>query len=209
MARRGDTMHERGWPFVPGDEVAGTVREVGDGVTGLAAGQRVAAFMTQGGLAKVARARAALAVPLPDAVPFPLAAAAPAMLTTALLLLTDAARFTPGERVLVHSATGGVGSAVAQLVPVLGGGRLVGTVGRPDKVATALEAGYDAAFARTDDLPDAVRAATGGGADVVLDPLGATMVELRRRQVRRPGRRPVAAASAGPRVRTSRRRTTP
>ena len=82
--------------------------------------------------------RAEFVVPVPDQVPSPVAAAAPLMLTTALLLLEDAARFRPGETVLVHSASGGVGSAVAQLVPVLGGGLRIGTVGRPDKVASAL-----------------------------------------------------------------------
>jgi NADPH2:quinone reductase len=67
------------------------------------------------------------------------------MLTTALLLLQDAARFRPGETVLVHSATGGVGGAVARLVPVLGGGLRIGTVGRPGKIASARKNGYGVA----------------------------------------------------------------
>ena len=67
------------------------------------------------------------------------------MLTTALLLLTDAARFRPGDSVLVHGASGGIGSAVAQLVPALGGGLRIGTVGRPDSVTAALANGYDVA----------------------------------------------------------------
>ena len=177
MARRGDAGYSSAWPYAPGVEVSGTVREVGPGVTGLAVGQRVAAYTAGGGLAEVTRARAEHTVPVPDQVPSAVAAAAPLMLTTALLLLCAAARFRPGETVLVHSASGGVGGAVAQLVPVLGGGLRIGTVGRPGKVASALKSGYDMAVVRREDLAEAVRAATRGGADIVLDPLGTTMLE--------------------------------
>ncbi|WP_330294859.1 zinc-binding dehydrogenase [Streptomyces sp. NBC_00503] len=96
-------------------------------------------------------------------------------LATALLLLTDAGRFRPGDSVLVHSAGGGIGSAIAQLVPLLGGGRLIGTVGRPEKAADVEKGGYDIAIARGDGLAEAIRAATDGhGVDLVLDPLGTT-----------------------------------
>ncbi len=172
MARRGDPGHVPGWPHVPGHEVAGVVRAVGAGVDDLAPGRRVAAFMTGGGLAEIARTRAELAVPVPDGVPLAVAAAAPTMLTSALLLLTDAARLGPGETVLVHSASGGVGGAIAQLVPLLGGGLRIGTVGRPDKVPLALDAGYDVALPRDAALVSAVRDAAPAGVDVVLDPLG-------------------------------------
>jgi NADPH2:quinone reductase len=178
MARRGDAGYVGAWPYAPGLEVSGAVREIGPDVTGLAAGQRVAAYTAGGGLGNVVLARAEFVVPTPDQVPLQVAAAAPLMLTTALLLLQDAARFRPGETVLVHSASGGVGGAVAQLVPALGGGLRIGTVGRPDKVASALKSGYDVAVARSEDLAEAVRAATGNaGSDIVLDPLGTTMVE--------------------------------
>ncbi|MCW2862513.1 MAG: oxidoreductase [Actinoallomurus sp.] len=178
MARRGDAGYVDAWPYVPGLEVSGGVREIGPDVTGLAVGQRVAAFTAGGGLGNVVVVRAEFVVPVPDQVPSPVAAAAPLMLTTALLLLLDAARFRPGETVLVHSASGGVGGAVAQLVPALGGGLRIGTVGRPDKVASALKGGYDMAVARSEDLAEAVRAATGSaGVDIVLDPLGTTMLE--------------------------------
>jgi NADPH:quinone reductase len=128
-------------------------------VTGLAVGQKVAAFTAGGGLAEVVLVRAELVVPVPGQVPSPVAAAAPLMLTTALLLLQDAASFRPGMTVLVHSASGGVGSAVAQLVPLFGGGLRIGAVGRPDKVTSALEAGYDVAIARGGDLAETIRAA--------------------------------------------------
>jgi NADPH2:quinone reductase len=196
MARRGDTGYVPAWPYAPGKEVAGTVREVGAGVTGLSPGQRVAAFTAGGGLAEVAVAPAALTVPIPDQVPSPVAAAAPLMLSTALLLLTDAARFGPGESVLVHSAAGGVGAAVAQLVPALGGGLRIGTVGRDDKIPAARESGYDVALARGADLAEEVRAAAGGRVDIVLDPLGTGMLDVDL-EVTAPGGRIVLFGNAG------------
>ncbi|SNR23009.1 quinone oxidoreductase family protein [Actinomadura mexicana] len=178
MARRGDTGYASSWPYAPGMEASGTVRETGPGVSGLTAGQRVAAFTGTGGLADVALVGAEYVVPVPDGVPARLAAAAPLMLTAALLLLEDAAGFQPGRTVLVHSASGGMGNAFAQLVPLLGGGRLIGTVGRPEKAASALRSGYDAVVARGDDLVQAIREATdGAGVDFVLDPLGTAMLE--------------------------------
>ena len=180
MTRRGDGGYGADWPFVPGREVAGTVRAVGPDVAGLHPGQRVAAFTPGGGgLAEIALARAALVVPVPDGVPFRTAAAAPLMASTALLLLTDAARLGPGDTVLVHSAGGGVGGALAQLLPELGAGRRIGVVGRPEKIDAVRDSGYDVALARGDGLADAVRAATGGrGVDIVLDPLGTSLLEV-------------------------------
>lgn len=178
MARRGDPGYAAAWPYMPGLEVSGTVRDVGTDVTGLALGQRVATFTRGGGLAEIALADAQLVVPLPDEVPFPIAAAAPLMLSTALLLLTDVARFRAGETVLMHSASGGVGTAIAQLVPALGGGRRIGTVGREDKVADAKRSGWDVVLVRDDDLAASVRDATGGGVDVILDPSGTSLLDI-------------------------------
>jgi NADPH2:quinone reductase len=178
MARRGDAAYASAWPYAPGLEVSGAVREIGPGVTELAVGQNVAAFTPGGGLADVTRTRAEFVVPLPGQLPSGAAAAGPLMLTSGVLLLSDAPRFRPGESVLVHSASGGVGSAIAQLVPALGGGLRIGTVGRPGKVAAALASGYDVAVARTEDVAGAVLDATGGaGVDIVLDPQGTAMLE--------------------------------
>lgn len=178
MARRGDPGYVPAWPYTPGLEVSGTIRSLGSDVTGMAVGQRVAAFTRGGGLAEVAAAEASLVVPLPDGVPFSIAAAAPLMLSTALLLLTDVAHFRAGESVLMHSASGGIGSAVAQLVPALGGGLRIGTVGSADKVADAQRAGWDIALVRDDNLTEAVREAAGGGVDVILDPSGTSLLDV-------------------------------
>ncbi|GAA4843772.1 quinone oxidoreductase family protein [Kitasatospora terrestris] len=179
MSRRGDAAYVPAWPYRAGKEVAGTVRELGEGVSGFAVGDRVAAATTGGGFAEVALASAAATVALPDGVDTATAAAVPLGLATALLLLTDAGRFEPGDTVLVHSAGGGIGGAIARLVPLLGGGTLIGTVGRPEKAAAARGLGYHHAFARGPELAEQVRAATGGrGVDLVLDPLGTEALGL-------------------------------
>ncbi|MEW9555440.1 zinc-binding alcohol dehydrogenase family protein [Nonomuraea sp. NPDC050783] len=203
MVRRGDLGYTPAWPYVPGKEVTGTVRVVGTGVEGLTPEQRVAALTAGGGLAEIALASAELTVPVPSEVPSPVAAAAPLLLSSALLLLTDAARFIPGDAVLVHSASGGVGMAIAQLVPALGGGRLIGTVGHPGKTALALSAGYQAALPRTtstgtDDkeLIKAIRTAADGPVDIVLDALGTTMLDVDL-EVTAPGGRIVLFGNAG------------
>jgi NADPH2:quinone reductase len=179
MARRGDPGYAPEWPFVPGLEIAGRVRALGPGVEAPPPGTRVAAFVGRGGLAEVALAPAALVAEVPEAVDLLRAAAAGGALTTAALLLEHVARVRAGEVVLVHSAGGGVGQALAQLAPLTGAARIVGTVGRPERVASARAAGYDAVLVRDDSLAQALREETGGrGADVILDPQGTALLEL-------------------------------
>ncbi len=200
MGRRGDQGYATGWPWVAGAEVEGTVREIGAGVGELTCGQRVAAVTPGGGLAEVAVANAGLVVPVPRGVPAGMAAAAPLGMTTALLLL-DLADFRPGDRLLVHSAAGGVGTAVARLVGVLGGGLLIGTTGRPDetRAAATMKAGYDVIIPRGSGLVDAVLTATGGrGVDAVLDPLGTSMVEADTAMLSAPGRLVLFGNAPGP-----------
>ena len=175
MARRGDAAYVTSWPYVPGVEVSGTVRALGDGVVDFAVGQKVVAYTGDGGLADVALASAALTVAVPDGLSLEAAAAAPGALTTAVLLLD---RFRTGDHVLVHSAAGAVGQAVATLARLAGGGRLLAAVGSPSRAAAAESLGYDKAFVRGPGLAEAVLAYTGGvGLDLVLDPQGTTMLE--------------------------------
>jgi len=177
MARRGDPGYVSAWPYVPGLEVAGTIRELGAGVAGLSAGQQVAAFTRGGGLAEVAVADATLVVPVPPQVELRTAAGAPLMLSTAMLLLHDVARLRPGESVLMHSASGGVGSAVAQLASRLGAGTSIGTVSTREKADRARQAGWRVTVTRDAELAGSVRAAAGGGVDVILDPLGTALLD--------------------------------
>ena len=175
MARRGDPGYATSWPYVPGLEVAGTVRALGPGVSEPAVGTPVAAFTGSGGLAEVAVVRAELVVVVPEDLPFEQAAAAPGTLTTAALLLN---RLQQGDSVLVHSAAGGVGQALASVARLRGASRLLGTVGSPNRVRAAEEAGYDAVLIRGDGLAGAVREQTSGqGVDLILDPQGTEWID--------------------------------
>jgi NADPH:quinone reductase len=196
MARRGDPGYASAWPYVPGLEVAGTIRSVGGGVRGLHAGQRVAAFTPGGGMAEVAIASAGVTVEVPPGVPLGTAASAPLAVSTALLLLTDRARLRPGESVLMHSASGGIGSVVSQVAAALGAGRRIGTVGRPGKIAAGLAAGWDEVLAREAGLAGAVRRVAPGGVDVILDPAGTDLLDLDL-SIAAPGGRVILFGNAG------------
>jgi NADPH2:quinone reductase len=176
MVRRGDHARTGPFPVTPGVEVSGTVRALGPEVNGLAIGERVAAFTPHGGLAEVALVSAPLAVPVPGSLDLATAAAAPAALATAVLLIDEAAGIQPGEVIVIHSAAGGVGQA-AGLLARLRGAQAVGVVGSPTRVQTARDAGYDTVLVRGPQLAEQIMEATGGqGADAVLDPLGTSLL---------------------------------
>src|SRR5689334_17791126 len=102
-------------PCVIGYEVAGTVAAVGDGVQALAIGDRVAAPIRFGGYAERVTTSASGAVALPDAISFEEGAAIPVNYATAWEAIVRAGNVQPGERVLIHSAGGGVGIAATQV----------------------------------------------------------------------------------------------
>jgi len=173
MARRGDPGYAKTWPFVPGLEVAGTVRAIGAEVDGFTPGDRVLALTNSGGLAQQALAAAALTVRIPDGVPAEIAAVVPGAMTTAHLLLHHFGRIRSGDNIVVHSASGAVGSAVAQLASQMERVRLVGVVGSTSRIAPAVTAGYEAAFTRSPGVGSQIRQVLGDrGADLVFDPQG-------------------------------------
>jgi len=148
-------------PFVPGIEVAGTRRDTGE---------RVCATTLFGGFAEVAVAPAFLTFPIPDAMPFDVAAGLVINYQTAHLALTRRGRLAQGETVLVHGAAGGVGTASIQVAKALGAGRVIGVARGEEKTRAAAEAGADEILDAGGDWVAAVREL--GGADVVVDPVG-------------------------------------
>lgn len=160
-------------PFVPGVEVAGTVRQVGEGVSGLSPGQPVAALTRGHGYAEVVRAAADLTVPLPeDLAGRPESAGMLVTVPLALMMLRRVARVEPDETVLLHGAAGGVGVVTGQLARHFGLRPLLGTASTAEKAEFARACGYGQVFGYAD-FADGVLAATGGrGVDVVLDPVG-------------------------------------
>lgn len=181
-----DTLVALGaYPGVPilGAECAGIVEAVGPGVAGFAYGDRVAG-LAPASLASQALMRAELAVRLPDSVRFEAAAALPVASVTAHVALRHFAQLKPGDRVLIHSATGGVGLAAVALARRMGA-EVFATAGSHQKRAFLHGMGVTHVFdSRTMDFADLILAATrGAGVHVALNSLtgryvGATLRTL-------------------------------
>ena len=190
-------------PFVPGSEVAGTVQSAPDGA-GLQPGEPVAAFCALGGFAETAVA--------PDFFTFPLgrldfAQGAGLILNyhTAYFSLVLRGRLKEGETVLVHGAAGGVGTAALQVARGLGA-RTIALVSSEEKGEVARRAGAEHVILLGDGWKDEVRETSGGGVDVVLDPVGGDRFTDSLRSLREDGRLVVVGFTGGaiPEVRVNR-----
>jgi NADPH:quinone reductase len=158
-------------PFVPGAEGAGTVAAVGEGVTGLAVGDRVAWAGPGSSYAEQVALPARGVVPVPDGISLQVAAAAILQGMTAHYLCTSTYPVREGDVAVVHAAAGGVGLLLTQMVKQRGG-VVVGTTSGGEKVELALGAGADhvAGYDRFRDIVD--EATDGAGAHVVYDGVG-------------------------------------
>lgn len=177
--RTGIYPHARTYPLVLGLEIAGTVSKLGPGVTGVRIGERVAAFLEQGGAyAEKAVVAANMLMRLPDGIPFDVGAALTVQPLTGYHMLHTIYGIEPGETVLINAIGGGVGLFTTQLA-VKADARVVGTVGTPGKEKRALEYGAErVAVTRNEDFEQAVLEFTGGrGVDLAIDSLGATMLD--------------------------------
>jgi NADPH2:quinone reductase len=165
-------------PFVPGAELAGTVREVGAGVDRFAPGDRVFASVGLGAVAERAQVPAVATWKMPAGMSFEEAAGLPIVYPTSYAGLVFRAGLRAGETVLVHAAAGGVGIAAVQIAKALGA-RVIATAGGAEKLAVAREAGADELIDyRADDWVEAVKRATGGrGADVIYDSVGGDVTD--------------------------------
>ncbi len=165
-------------PFVPGNEVAGRIGAVGEGVAGLAAGQRVLANCGLGGYASKVAVPAASVFALPDRLSAPQAATFTQSFSTCLFALRDRARLGSDERVVVLGGGGGIGLAAIGVARALGA-RVLAVASSPEKRAAAADAGAEEVLdPESGPLKDALRAWAGGtGADVVVDPVGGAVAE--------------------------------
>ncbi|MDX6275777.1 MAG: NADPH:quinone reductase [Frankiales bacterium] len=154
-------------PFTPGAEVAGVVMSAAEG-SGFAVGDRVVGFGMLGGWAERVGVPAVCCFALPDALSWGEGAALVMNYHTAHFALVHRGRTQAGERVLVHGAAGGVGTAAIQVAKALGA-HVVAVVSSEDKGSVASDAGADEVVL-TDGWVDAVKAS--GGVDVVVDPVG-------------------------------------
>jgi NADPH2:quinone reductase len=189
-------------PFVPGGEVAGTVVEATEEFS---AGDRVAAMTILGGFAERAVAPVPLCFRLPPALDFAAGAALVLNYHTALFALQTRGRLIAGETVLVHGAAGGVGTAALQVARALGA-RTIAVVSSDEKERVAREAGTDEVVRSDGPWKDRARELSGGGVDLVLDPVGGDRFTDSLRSLREGGRVVVVGFSGGgiPEVRVNR-----
>lgn len=178
--RRGFYPPPPGASEIPGLEVSGRIAGFGPEVTRpFAAGDRVVALLSGGGYAEKVVAPAEQVVRIPEGVDIVTAAALPETAATVYSNLFMTAQLAPGELLLVHGATGGIGTMAVQMAKAYGA-RVAATAGSEEKVSTARAfLGVDVAINyREQDFVEAVREATDGrGADVILDVVGAKYLE--------------------------------
>lgn len=165
-------------PFTLGQEGAGTVERLGEDVTGLRVGDRVAWASVMGAYAEYALVPAARLVPVPEGVSTRQAAAAMLQGMTAHYLACTTFSLKNGDTCLVHAAAGGVGGLLVQIAK-LRGARVIATVGSEAKVAVAREAGADEVILyRQQDVAAEVKRITGGAlCQVVYDGVGQNTIQ--------------------------------
>ncbi len=157
----------------PGLECSGRICALGEGVTGWRIGDEVCALLSGGGYAEKVAVPAAQPLPVPAGVSLTDAAALPEVACTVWTNVFLLAALQPGEVLLVHGGTSGIGTMALQLAH-RHGSRVFCTVGSPAKAARALELGAERAVLYKDEDFVAVVRDEAGGADVVLDNMGAT-----------------------------------
>jgi NADPH:quinone reductase len=204
LQTRGEYQIKPPLPFVPGSEVGGVVRSAPEG-SGLEEGQRVAACCMLGAFAEVAVAPDFLTFPLSDELDFAQGAGLILNYHTAYFSLTLRGRLADGETVLVHGAAGGVGTATLQVAKGLGA-RTIAVVSSSEKERVARQAGADEVVRSDGAWKDEAKELSGGGVDLVIDPVGGDRFTDSLRSLREGGRLVVVGFTGGsiPEVRVNR-----
>jgi len=186
-------------PFSPGAEVAGIVKAVGPGVSGLRTGERVIAATTWGGYAQQVLAQTERVIRMPEGMDFETAAGFMIAYGTSHHALKDRGELKPGETVLVLGAAGGVGLAAVEIAKAMGA-RVIAAASSDEKLAVCSEHGADATINyTTQDLRERIKSLTDGrGVDVVYDPVGGALSEPALRSMAWRGRFLVVGFAAGP-----------
>lgn len=174
LQRQGHYAPPPGESDVPGLEVSGTIEALGDGVEGWSVGDEVCALLSGGGYAELVRVPAGQLLPVPAGVSLVDAAALPEVTCTVWSNVFLTANLQPGETLLVHGGSSGIGTMAIQLGRAIGAVVAV-TAGSPEKLAACADLGAEVLVNyREEDFVERVLAATdGAGADVVLDNMGA------------------------------------
>ena len=185
-------------PFSPGSECAGTVKEVGEGVTRVKAGDRVMAVTTYGSFAEEVKTHESRLLAIPEGMDFVTAAAFTLTYGTSAHALVDRGNLKAGETVLVLGASGGVGLAAIEIGKALGA-RVIACASTAEKLAVCRDHGADDTINYVDeDLRERLKAITGGhGVDVVYDAVGGAYSEPALRSIAWRGRFLVVGFASG------------
>src|SRR5690606_37568396 len=162
---------------VPGLEIAGEIVAVGPGCTRYKIGDQVCALVTSGGYAEYCVAPEPQVLPVPTALSLVEAGALPETFFTVWTNVFDRGRLQPGETLLVHGGSSGIGTTAIQLARELGS-RVLCTVGSDDKARACESLGAERAINyKTEDFVAVAKELTGGkGVDVILDMVGGSYV---------------------------------
>lgn len=184
-------------PFTPGSELTGTVTAVGEGVTDVAVGDRVLSSLGLGAWTTHAVVPAGAVTAVPDGLDLARAAALAQSYCTAWFALTRRSSVAAGESVLVLGAAGGVGLAAIDVARALGA-TVIAAASSPEKLADATAMGAEATIAYEDeDLKVRARQLSGGGVDVVIDPVGGSHTDAALRALGVGGRLLIIGFAAG------------
>jgi NADPH:quinone reductase len=195
LQTRGEYQFKPPLPFVPGSEVGGVVRSAPDGAA-VTVGDRVAACCMLGGFAEVAVAPEFLTFRLPEQLDFEQGAGLVFNYHTAYFSLKLRGRLAERESVLVHGAAGGIGTATLQIAKGLGA-RTFAVVSSDEKERIAREAGADEVVRSDGPWKDEVKELSGGGVDVIIDPVGGDRFTDSLRSLREGGRIVVVGFTGG------------
>ena len=185
-------------PFVPGNELAGIVEAVGEGVSRFSAGDHVIATPTGGAFAEKCVADQHMCLPLPDKLSFEQGAGFTITYATSYHAFRQSTELKPGETVLVLGAAGGVGITAVEIARALGA-KVIAAASSDEKLGFARQAGADELINYSKvSLRDAVKELTGGkGVDVVFDPVGGELAQQALRSLAWHGRYLVVGFACG------------
>jgi NADPH:quinone reductase len=195
LQSRGEYQLKPPLPFIPGSEVGGVVHSATPGAS-VEQGDRVAGFCMLGGFAERAVAPEFFVTALPDRLDFAQGASLILNYHTAYFSLKLRGRVKAGETVLVHGASGGVGTAALQVARGLGA-RTIAVVSSEEKQRVAEQAGADEVVRSDGAWKDEAKEISGGGVDVVLDPVGGDRFTDSLRALRENGRLVVVGFTGG------------
>lgn len=185
-------------PFTPGGEGAGIVAEVGEGVTHLKPGDNVIFMCQTGAFAEKVAVPAITVIPMPDGLPYEIAAGITLTYGTSYHALKQRARLQEGETVLVLGAAGGVGIATVELAKAMGA-KVIAAASTDEKLEFCKASGADELINYSkDDMRARIKDITGGnGVDVIYDPVGGDYTEAAFRSMAPGGRHLVVGFAAG------------